>query len=59
MGHKGDIEAKYTTNKHRLPDHLIADMKEPYERSQSFLIPFEENNETANENDKKELFLKM
>ncbi|MDH3312944.1 MAG: hypothetical protein OEM28_07325 [Nitrosopumilus sp.] len=32
-------------------------MKEAYERSQSFLIPFEENNETANEKDKKELFL--
>ena len=59
MGHKGDIEAKYTTNKHRLPDHLIADMKEAYERSQSFLIPFEENSETANEKDKKELFLEM
>lgn len=59
MGHKGDIEAKYTTNKHRLPEHLIADMKEAYERSQSFIIPFEENGETANEKGKKELFLEM
>jgi len=58
MGHKGDIEAKYTTNKHRLPEHLIADMKEAYERSQSFLIPFEEDNE-VNEKSKKELFLEM
>ena len=58
MGHKGDIEAKYTTNKHRLPEHLIADMKEAYERSQSFLIPFEEDNE-VNEKNKKELFLEM
>ena len=58
MGHKGDIEAKYTTNKHRLPEHLVADMKEAYERSQSFLIPFEEDNE-VNEKSKKELFLEM
>ena len=58
MGHKGDIEAKYTTNKHRLPEHLIADMKEAYERSQNFLIPFEEDNK-VNEKSKKELFLEM
>ena len=58
MGHKGDIEAKYTTNKHRLPEHLIADMKEAYERSQNFLTPFEEDNE-VNEKSKKELFLEM
>ena len=58
MGHKGDIEAKYTTNKHRLPEHLIADMKEAYERSQNFLTPFEEDN-NVNEKSKKELFLEM
>ena len=58
MGHKGDIEAKYTTNKHRLPEHLITDMKEAYERSQNFLIPFEEDN-GVNEKSKKELFLEM
>ena len=58
MGHKGDIEAKYTTNKHRLPEHLIADMKEAYERSQNFLTPFEEDNK-VNEKSKKELFLEM
>jgi hypothetical protein len=49
MGHKGDIEAKYTTNKHRLPEHLVTDMKEAYERSQNFLIPFEENSQTVYE----------
>ena len=59
MGHKGDIEAKYTTNKHKLPEHLITDMKEAYERSQSFLTPFESNGETADEKSKKELFLEM
>ena len=59
MGHKGDIEAKYTTNKHKLPEHLITDMKEAYERSQSFIVPFERNGETADEKSKKELFLEM
>ena len=58
MGHKGDIEAKYTTNKHRLPEHLIADMKEAYERSQNFLIPFEEDSE-VNEKSKKEILLEI
>ena len=29
MGHKGDIEAKYTTNKHRLADELVSDMRGP------------------------------
>jgi len=58
MGHKGDIEAKYTTNKHRLPEHLIADMKEAYERSQNFLIPSEEDNEVSKKG-KKEILLEM
>lgn len=59
MGHKGDIEAKYTTNKHRLPEHLVTDMKEAYERSQGFLTPFESSSETTDERSKKELFLEM
>jgi hypothetical protein len=37
MGHKGDIENRYTTNKHRLPDSVIEDMREAYERSQEYL----------------------
>ncbi len=37
MGHKGDIENRYTTNKRRLPDTVIADMRQAYERSQEFL----------------------
>ncbi len=37
MGHKGDIENRYTTNKHRLPDSVIDDMRQAYERSQEFL----------------------
>jgi len=37
MGHKGDIENRYTTNKHRLPESVIEDMREAYKRSQDFL----------------------
>ena len=37
MGHKGDIENRYTTNKRRLPDSVIDDMRQAYERSQEFL----------------------
>ena len=37
MGHTGDIEARYTTNKGRLPESMIEDMREAYKRSQRFL----------------------
>jgi len=37
MGHKGDIENRYTTNKQRLPETVIEDMRAAYERSQEFL----------------------
>jgi len=37
MGHKGDIENRYTTNKHRLPQSVIEDMREAYKRSQDYL----------------------
>jgi hypothetical protein len=37
MGHKGDIENRYTTNKSRLPEEVIEDMREAYRRSQSYL----------------------
>jgi integrase len=37
MGHKGDIEARYTTNKAILPEKVIEDMRESYKRSQKFL----------------------
>ena len=36
MGHKGDIENRYTTNKKLNPD-IVEDMREAYERSQDFL----------------------
>jgi hypothetical protein len=37
MGHKGDIEARYTTNKGRLPEDFIEDMRESYRRSLEYL----------------------
>jgi hypothetical protein len=37
MGHKGDIENRYTTNKQKLPESVIEDMREAYRRSQEFL----------------------
>jgi len=41
MGHKGDIENRYTTNKQRLPDSIIEDMRQAYGRSQEFLQTIE------------------
>jgi hypothetical protein len=37
MGHKGDIENRYTTNKAKLPETVIDDMREAYRRSQAYL----------------------
>jgi hypothetical protein len=37
MGHKGSIEARYTTNKGRLPGDLVDDMREAYQRCEPFL----------------------
>jgi hypothetical protein len=37
MGHKGDIENRYTTDKCKLPESVIEDMREAYRRSQEYL----------------------
>ena len=37
MGHRGDIEARYTTNKGRLPEDVVENMREAYARSQEYL----------------------
>jgi integrase len=37
MGHKGDMEARYTTNKGRLPENLIEDMRSSYGRCLEYL----------------------
>jgi hypothetical protein len=41
MGHAGDIENRYTTNKQRLPESVLEDMREAYLRSQEFLQTIE------------------
>jgi len=37
MGHKGDIENRYTTNKQKLPESVVEDMRGAYTRSEEFL----------------------
>ncbi len=37
MGHKGNIEARYTTNKGRLPEALSKEMREAFMRCTPFL----------------------
>jgi hypothetical protein len=49
MGHKGDIEHTYTTNKGRLTSNVIEDMREAYKRSQEFLQTSEESLSKENE----------
>jgi len=38
MGHRGDIEARYSTSKGVLPPDMIEDMREAYRRSQDHLL---------------------
>ncbi|CAI9831871.1 hypothetical protein IBTHAUMO2_450077 [Nitrosopumilaceae archaeon] len=39
MGHKGDIEARYTTNRGRLTEQMLEDMRRCYRNSEQFLHP--------------------
>ena len=48
MGHKGDIEGRYTTNKQKLPESVIEDMRAAYARSEEFLQT-KMNEETSEE----------
>jgi hypothetical protein len=59
MGHKGDIEARYTTNKGKLPDELLEDMREAYRRSLEYLetVQKETSSETLEEAVRKGLLL--
>lgn len=58
MGHKGDIENRYTTNKAKLPESVIEDMREAYKRSQEYLqtIRFED---TSSEEKLRQAFRKQ
>jgi hypothetical protein len=38
MGHKGDMEARYSTNKGRLPPDLIEDLRQSYRRCEPYLF---------------------
>jgi hypothetical protein len=55
MGHKGDIEAVYTTNKGRLSDELVEDMRRSFLQSEKFLCTY--TNESIS--DKKTMLLEM
>jgi len=37
MGHKGDIEHRYTVNRRNLPYEVVEDMREAFQRSQRYL----------------------
>jgi len=37
MGHMGNIEARYTTNKGKLPENVIEDLREAYRKCQEYL----------------------
>ena len=37
MGHKGSMEARYTTNKGLLPEMLSSEMRDAFARSEEFL----------------------
>jgi len=60
MGHKGDIEARYTTNKSRLPQDVLDDMHQAYRKSQDYLQttkPEAPGEEVIREEFKKQLLL--
>ena len=56
MGHKGDMEAKYTTNKQTLPDALLKEIDAAYQQSLPYLLQ-EEKSELDNEKSKQAMFL--
>jgi integrase len=54
MGHKGSIEAVYTTNKGILPQSLLEEMREAFRRSEE-LLDIEKTEEDSLENQKRAL----
>lgn len=60
MGHKGNIEARYTTNKGKLPVNVIEDMRDSYRKCQEYLQtekPRGADEEVLREGIRKELLL--
>jgi hypothetical protein len=47
MGHIGDIEAKYTTRKHELPDEVVQDMRKSYQKVANHLLETPANQKGA------------
>ena len=45
MGHKGDMEARYTTNKGRLPEDLIEDMRRSFRDCEEYLSAMPQSRE--------------
>ncbi|MFN3653755.1 MAG: hypothetical protein ACK4TO_00315 [Candidatus Nitrosotenuis sp.] len=58
MGHKGSIEAKYTTNKGILPKTLMEEMRDAFKRSEKFL-DLEKTGEDPLEKEKEEVRAKI
>jgi hypothetical protein len=58
MGHKGSIEAKYTTNKGILPKILLDEMRDAFKRSEEFL-DLERATEDPLEKQKEEIRTKL
>ena len=54
MGHKGDMEARYTTNKGRLTDETVEDMRRCFTQSQKYLESIERESV-----DKKQMLIEM
>ncbi len=46
MGHKGDIEARYTTNKGRLPPGVIEDLRRSFQQCEEYLSTTPPSRET-------------
>ena len=55
MGHKGDIEHRYTLNKHTLPDDLIMDLRSSYERASVLLTGPHETEDIVKEEQKQKV----
>ncbi len=57
MGHTGSMEARYTTNKGRLPDSLVDEMRRTFTQSEEYLSTGQDDGNK--ERNKKEILLEM
>jgi len=59
MGHKGDIEARYSTNKTRLPPEMVEEMREAYRKASNLMQTINSDSPTEDQMKKavKEQFL--